>query len=74
MACVRCSRMMRGGSYMTFLSSLEMTSSERVSCVMLSVQILGPVLFIIYINDLVEHCDFGSDIFLFADDAKIFSN
>jgi len=30
-------------------------------------------LFIIYINDLIEHCDSGSDIFLFADDAKIFS-
>jgi len=30
-------------------------------------------LFIIYINDLTEHCDSGSDIFLFADDAIIFS-
>ena len=35
--------------------------------------VLGPILFIIYINDLIEHCDSGSDIFLFADDAKIFS-
>ena len=35
--------------------------------------VLGPILFIIYINDLIEHCDSGSDIFLFADDAKILS-
>ena len=32
-----------------------------------------PILFIFCINDLVE-CSSGSDIFLFADDAKIFSN
>ena len=31
-------------------------------------------MFIIYINDLVEYCSSGSDIFLFADDAKIFSH
>ena len=36
--------------------------------------VLGPILFIIYINDLVEYCSSGSDIFLFADDAKIFSH
>ena len=35
--------------------------------------VLGPVLFIIYINNLVECCSSGSDIFLFADDAKLFS-
>ena len=35
--------------------------------------ILGPVLFIIYINDLVDYCNSGSEMFLFADDAKIFS-
>ena len=35
--------------------------------------ILGPVLFIIYINDLVHYCNSGSEMFLFADDAKIFS-
>ena len=35
--------------------------------------ILGPLLFIIYINDLVEYCNSGSEIYLFADDAKIFS-
>jgi len=31
------------------------------------------MLFVIYINDLIEHCDSGSDIFLFADDVKMFS-
>jgi len=35
--------------------------------------ILGPLLFIIYINDLVEYCNSGSEIHLFADDAKICS-
>jgi len=35
--------------------------------------VLGPILFIIYINDLVEYCYSGSKIFLFANDAKIFS-
>ena len=36
--------------------------------------ILGPLLFIIYINDLVEACNNGSNIFLYADDAKIFKH
>ena len=36
--------------------------------------VLGPILFIIYINDLVEYCGSNADIFLFADDAKIFSH
>ena len=34
--------------------------------------VLGPVLFIIYINDLVDSCKAFSDIYLFADDAKFF--
>ena len=32
---------------------------------------MGPILFI---NDLVEYCGSNADIFLFADDAKIFSH
>ena len=35
--------------------------------------LLGPILFIIYINDLVEQCNNGSEIYLYADDAKLFS-
>ena len=35
--------------------------------------LLGPILFIIYINDLVEHCISGTDLYLYADDAKLFS-
>ncbi len=34
--------------------------------------VLGPLLFIIYINDLVEQCENGANIYLFADDAKIY--
>jgi len=36
---------------------------------------LGPLLFLIYINDLLELCalqDVGSKIYLYADDAKIY--
>jgi len=34
--------------------------------------VLGPLLFIIYINDLVECCESNCEIYLFADDAKLF--
>ena len=34
---------------------------------------MGPILFIIYVNDLVEHVNYGSDLYLYADDAKLFS-
>ena len=36
--------------------------------------ILGPLLFIIYINDLVDSCGDDANLFLFADDAKIFQH
>ena len=36
--------------------------------------ILGPLLFIIYINDLVDNWKHGSKIYLYADDAKIFKH
>jgi len=34
--------------------------------------ILGPLLFIIYINELPNICESGSQLFLYADDAKIY--
>jgi len=34
--------------------------------------VLGPLLFVIFINDLAEACEGLADIYLFADDAKIF--
>ena len=34
--------------------------------------VLGPLLFIIFINDLVECCEPFCEIYLFADDAKLF--
>jgi hypothetical protein len=36
--------------------------------------VLGPLLFIIYINDLVALCEKNANIFLFADDAKLFKH
>ena len=36
--------------------------------------ILGPLLFIIYINELSNICDSGSCLFLYADDAKIYNH
>ena len=36
--------------------------------------VLGPLLFIIYINDLVDDCENGANIYLFADDAKIYKH
>jgi hypothetical protein len=36
--------------------------------------VLGPLLFVIYINDLVQVCEEHANIFLFADDAKIFKD
>jgi hypothetical protein len=36
--------------------------------------VLGPLLFAIYINDLPSNCSVNSDLFLFADDAKMFKH
>jgi len=36
--------------------------------------VLGPLLFIIYINDLVDSCCDNVNIYLFADDAKLFTH
>ena len=36
--------------------------------------VLGPVLFAIFRNDLPDYCGNSSEMFLFADDAKIFKH
>jgi len=36
--------------------------------------ILGPVLFIIYINDLIESCGDDAKMYLFADDARLYNH
>jgi len=36
--------------------------------------VLGPLLFLIFINDLIECCAAHSEIYLFADDAKLFKH
>jgi len=33
---------------------------------------LGPLLFLIYVNDIQEICHLGSDLYLYADDSKLF--
>ena len=34
--------------------------------------VLGPLLFLIYINDLIDCCGAYSEIYVFADDAKFY--
>ena len=36
--------------------------------------VLGPLLFVIYINDLAQYCGDSENLFLFADDAKLFKH
>ena len=57
-----------------FVLETHFQIGQQLSVAYHKVQSLGPILFIIYINDLVEYCGSNADIFLFADDAKIFSH
>ena len=69
------------------LKWIESFLSNRTQCVVLNEtksemapvtsgipqgSVLGPILFVIYINDMPEIVDEKSEIFLFADDTKVF--
>jgi len=45
---------------------------ERVTSGIPQGSVLGPFPFLIYINDLKDCCEIYSEIYLFADDAKLF--
>ena len=40
----------------------------------LVLQMIGPLLFLLYIRDIIDVCDDGSKLFMYADDAKLLSH
>lgn len=50
----------------------KLSKWQKVSSGIPQGSILGPILFIIFISDIVDNCTNDSEIYLYADDAKIF--
>ena len=52
----------------------KLSKCEEVSSGIPQGSVLGPLLFVIFSNDLPQFCGNSSELFLFADDAKIFKH
>jgi len=67
--------------YFTFFNDLLRVKIDEVTSKWSDVlsgisqgSILGPVLFIIYTNDLIKSCREDAKIYLFADDARLYNH
>jgi len=62
-------------SALCYLRAYQYSATEQLFSAAISLicwLILGPLLFLIYVNDIQEICHLGSDLYLYADDSKLF--
>ena len=52
--------------------NITFSNWDDVTSGILQGSVLGPLLFLVYINDLIDSCGTYSEVFVFADDAKFF--